>query len=87
MKALAPFIDEKCLMRVGGRIKKAHVSYDVKHQILMPKKHPLTISLVNYFHHYRTCHSGSQTIVTAIRQRYWPIGCLQLAKDVIRLCV
>ncbi|XP_050066571.1 uncharacterized protein LOC126555727, partial [Aphis gossypii] len=39
---LAPFIDEKGLIRVGGRLKRALLNEDTKHPILLPQKTHLT---------------------------------------------
>lgn len=34
--SLSPFLDEHGIIRVGGRIKRADLPSDAKHQILMP---------------------------------------------------
>lgn len=33
---LDPFVDEKGILRVGGRLKRAAVSFEVKHPVLLP---------------------------------------------------
>ena len=35
---LDPFLDEKGVLRVGGRLQKAALAYEVKHPIIIPKK-------------------------------------------------
>lgn len=35
---LRPFIDENGILRVGGRIQQADLSFDSKHQILLPNR-------------------------------------------------
>uniref|UniRef100_A0A1B0C8T2 CCHC-type domain-containing protein n=1 Tax=Lutzomyia longipalpis TaxID=7200 RepID=A0A1B0C8T2_LUTLO len=42
IRKLRPFMDNNGLIRVGGRISKADVSYDHKHPILLPKEHHVT---------------------------------------------
>ena len=44
--ALNPFIDKDGLMRVGGRIDKANLSYAAKHPIILPNNSPLTKAIV-----------------------------------------
>ena len=38
-KTLSPFTDEKGIIRVGGRLDKAIVSYETKHPALLPSSH------------------------------------------------
>ena len=35
---LDPFIDDKGQVRVGGRLRKADVPFEVRHPIIMPRK-------------------------------------------------
>lgn len=42
-KSLSPFIDEKEVIRVGGRIDKAIVSYEEKHPVLLPSDHRISL--------------------------------------------
>uniref|UniRef100_A0A336MNU9 CSON004568 protein n=1 Tax=Culicoides sonorensis TaxID=179676 RepID=A0A336MNU9_CULSO len=57
---LAPFIKDD-IIRVGGRIHKSKLKYDAKHQILLPKDHPFTNSLVSSHGTYNDvkCHPFS----------------------------
>ncbi|GFS51930.1 integrase catalytic domain-containing protein [Trichonephila clavipes] len=36
LKALDPFLDENSLLRVGGRLSNADLSFEAKHQIIIP---------------------------------------------------
>ncbi|CAH2109124.1 unnamed protein product [Euphydryas editha] len=42
MLSLSPFIDEKGLIRVGGRIKNGNFTFDKKHPLILTSKHALT---------------------------------------------
>lgn len=42
LKSLTPMIDEEGLLRVGGRLVRAYLPYDVKHPMILPKKHHIT---------------------------------------------
>ena len=41
LKTLTPFLDESSILRVGGRIDRAAVCYDVKHPMIIPQDHQL----------------------------------------------
>jgi hypothetical protein len=42
LKNLIPFIDSSGLLRVGGRLQKLLLPFDVKHQMILPPKHYFT---------------------------------------------
>nr|XP_012143823.1 PREDICTED: uncharacterized protein LOC105662854 [Megachile rotundata] len=86
LRSLAPFIDEAGIIRVGGRLNNAPIAYSNKHPILLPAKHPLT-DLIIKDEHYRLLHAGCQHVVASLRERYWPINCMQNVKRVVRNCV
>lgn len=56
---LDPFIDEDGVLRVGGRIRNASISYDVKHPVILPSKGHVTMLLVKH-HHERIRHQGEE---------------------------
>ena len=39
LKGLTPFIDKEGVIRVGGCVNKAVISYDAKHPVLLPREH------------------------------------------------
>ena len=51
---LDPFLDDDGVMRVGGRIRKASCAEDVKHLVILPRKHHITELVV------RHCHQQTQ---------------------------
>ena len=42
LKSLHPFIDSSGLLRVGGRISNAEISYATKHLVILHGKNPIT---------------------------------------------
>ena len=58
------------LLRVGGRLDNAKVSYDVKHPIILPGKHRLTELLIRGIHE-ENGHVGVNQVISLLRQRYW----------------
>uniref|UniRef100_A0A336MSH8 CSON000605 protein n=1 Tax=Culicoides sonorensis TaxID=179676 RepID=A0A336MSH8_CULSO len=77
LRSLEPIMADG-LIRVGGRIKKASMPLDARHQILLPKDHLFTNLLVSYFHSRRVAHMGPKMTLNSIRTRYWPVGGRQL---------
>jgi len=66
--SLRPILGSDGLLRVGGRL-------------LLPKDHPVTKAIIVYYHE-KYLHGGSQALLAALRQRYWPI-----VASVINKCV
>jgi len=60
------------ILRVGGWLKYANVRYSQKHPILLPRSHYVTELIIRDIHK-KYYHSGIQSNLNAIRQRYWPI--------------
>ena len=72
---LDPFLDEKGVLRVGGRLQKAAFAYEVKHPIIIPKKSHLTELLIRHYHNQEQHHQGCGITQNAVRQAgYWIIN-------------
>lgn len=70
---LDPFLDEDGVLRVGGRIRNALVSYEIKHPVILPSKGHITTLLVRY-HHKRISHQGRGMTLNDLRAHgYWVI--------------
>ncbi|XP_070519758.1 uncharacterized protein [Cardiocondyla obscurior] len=74
-----PVLDEKKLLRVGGRLQHAAISFDSRNPILLPRNSHFTKLIVDTCHR-RTLHGGVQLTLAAIRQQYWIIGAQTLVK-------
>ncbi|CAK9821001.1 hypothetical protein ANTPLA_LOCUS11030 [Anthophora plagiata] len=86
LAALHPFLDACGLLRVGGRLSHADLTYDQKHPLLLPNKHPVTRLIVQEYH-LKQGHAGAQATLNAIRQTYWPINGKTVVKTIIRKCI
>jgi hypothetical protein len=85
LKSLNPFIMND-IIHVGGRLTNADIPFNERHPILLPTKHNFTNLLIKNYH-YKYLHMGAQTLLTQIRQRYWPIDGKNTIKRVIRKCI
>jgi len=73
-------------IRVGGRLKKAPVSFDLKHPIILPHSHHVTDLIIRH-HHNELHHVGASHTWTALRQRFWVIKGGVAVRRVLGQCV
>lgn len=83
---LDPFLDEKGILRVGGRLTNSPLNFDQKHPVLLPKCHIITDLIIRSYH-VKNYHAGIQTTLYATRQKFWiPDGKNQI-RNIINKCV
>ena len=74
-------------MRVGGRIRWAQLTDDVKFPALLPKNGHITKLVINYFHE-RCSHQGRTTTLNELRSNgYWIIGGSSSVSHCILNCI
>ncbi|GFW16552.1 integrase catalytic domain-containing protein [Trichonephila clavipes] len=83
---LSPFLDDKGIIRVGGRLKHSRLPYSSKHPILLPAKSKLTIIIVKYYHE-KYFHLGPQHLLYQVRLKYWPIHGRNICRKVVHNCL
>ena len=84
---LAPSVDKIGLLRVGGRLKHSDVDFSVKHPILIPQNHPLSSTLIQYFHRLNK-HQGSLITHNSIIQNGYHIqNGRTLIRNFLKSCV
>lgn len=83
---LHPFLDSKNILRVGGRLSNADISYDQQHPLILPYKHKLT-DLIILECHVTNLHVGTQALLSMLRLRYWPINGKNAVKRVTKYCL
>jgi hypothetical protein len=86
MKFLSPFIDDSGILRVGGRLEKAEISFEKKHPALLPKSHPFTEAYVRHLH-LTHLHPGPTMLLSIIREQFWIRRGRDLAAKVTHACV
>ncbi|UYV74126.1 hypothetical protein LAZ67_11002194 [Cordylochernes scorpioides] len=83
---LNPFLDKGGLLRVGGRLNNAFLSFDQKHPIILPKAHYITQLIIRHYHD-RLSHAGVQLTLSAIREKYWIPSGRCLVKQILFKCI
>ena len=86
VKQLRLFQDSDDMLRCSGRLQNANITDDAKYPLLLPKNSALTKLIVEDAHALQL-HSGVNSTVTFIRQKYWIPSIRQCVNSVIRKCV
>ena len=84
-KSLKPFIDDKEIIRAGGRIDKAIVSYEEKRPVLLPSDHRISLLITSHMPNHG--HPGVATMTAKTRRKYWILEAIKLCKAVKFKCV
>ncbi|XP_049881460.1 uncharacterized protein LOC126377719 isoform X1 [Pectinophora gossypiella] len=83
---LSPFLDSLGLLRVGGRLQNANLTFTQKHPIIMAKGSCLT-KLIITREHLRLQHAGPKLILSSLNEQYWLINASREIKAVLHKCV
>ncbi|XP_018398080.1 PREDICTED: uncharacterized protein LOC108776070 [Cyphomyrmex costatus] len=86
LRHLNPLVDDEGILCVGGRLKRADLSYGTKHPIVLPQCSKFT-KLIILHEHIRHDHAGAEATLAAVRRAYWPIKGRSITKKLIRECV
>ena len=82
---LSPFLDDRGIMRVGGRLSNAPLKVSARHPILLPTTSDVT-RLIIEDEHRRQLHAGVEHTLNEVRQNFWiPKGRAQV-KKVLHRC-
>jgi transposase InsO family protein len=86
VKQLRLFLDQHHIIRCGGRIHNAPINQSAKFPILLPVDHPFTTLIIHSIHTTQL-HSGVNSTLTALRDRFWIPRARQVIKKLLRKCV
>ena len=82
---LSPFLDERGILRVGGRLTNAPLTADTRHPVLLPTVSEV-MRLIIEEQHRHLLHAGVEHTLTGLRQTFWiPRGHAQV-KKVLHRC-
>jgi len=86
LKTRHPFIDDKGILRVGGRLQQSTLPYHVIHHIILPPRHHFTKLIVSS-EHIRLHHAGPQLLMASLREKYWIPRIRDVVKTVTHHCL
>ena len=87
LRKLEVHLDENDLLRVGGRLACAPVPESSKYQILLPPKSHVALLIVRHIHSVQALHSGSEYVLSLLRQKYWIPQGRRLVRNLVRKCI
>lgn len=74
------------LLRVGGRLRRASIPEDAKHQVIIPKAHHVTDLIVRHYHEV-SGHSGREYVLSLLRGSFWIIHANTAVRRILSRCV
>ena len=84
--SLSPFLDDKNILRVGGRERNSQLNYDKQHPVILHGTHPLS-KLIIRNEHLRLLHAGPTLTAASLNRRFYLIGGRRAIRSVTRSCV
>ena len=85
IRNLNPFVAEG-ILRVGGRLENAPVSFQTKHPVILPSKHHVTKLIIQNCHRQQG-HCGPSQVLAFIRERFWIVRGLSAVRRVLASCM
>ena len=82
---LTPFLDERVIMRIGGRLSKARIQSSARHQLILLGKHNVVQLLIRQYHEISPF--TTEYVLSAIRKRFWVISGRVSVKQIERRCM
>ncbi|KAH9636830.1 hypothetical protein HF086_017073 [Spodoptera exigua] len=86
LSCLRQFLDKDGILRVGGRLEQASITYAAKHPIILSPGSRLAELIIHQAHIY-TLHGGLRLTLSFIREKYWLLSGISSVKKQLRLCV
>lgn len=86
IRPLQPIIDEKGILRIKSRVLMREDTENFRFPIILPSDNLLVKKLI-LWKHLETGHSGTQTLMCILREKYWIIKSRKAIKQVISQCV
>lgn len=73
------------ILRVGGRLEQANITFDHKHPILLPRKDHIVNIIIDNMHRNH-CHTGPHLLLCILRQRFWILSGRNLVRSRVHAC-
>ena len=85
LQKYCPFWHEN-VMRIGGRLQKSNFSFDIKHPIVLPKRHHVTMLIV-LDAHVKCGHFASNFVLNELLSKYHLVGGKATVKYYLKACM
>jgi hypothetical protein len=84
---LAPFLDKRGLIRLGGRTEASRLNYNAKYPLLLHHKDPITTLLARFIHLQLEHSGGPRAIITELNKRFWAPKATMLFRKIAYGCI
>ena len=74
------------VLRVGGRLNAADLSFDEAHPMILPNGDHVTELIISHYH-CKVGHMGRMCVLAQVRSKYWIIKGNAAVRSVLRKCV
>ena len=85
LSALNPYVNEAECSRVGSRLRKAPVSEETRHPLILNAKHEITRLIVMH-NHLRLYCTSTKHVLNELRQKYWILKGLATVQSISSSC-
>ena len=84
---LDPFLDNRGIVRVEGRLRKSNLTGEENHPVILPKKCAVSNMIIQWSHH-SVAHGARGMTLNHLRQRgIWIVNANAIAQHLIHNCV
>ncbi len=83
---LRPFLDSNSVLKVGGRLARAHLKFSKRHPIILHHKDPLSHMIVRH-QHLISSHAGPTLLMSILARTYHIVSGKRLVRSCCRQCV
>ncbi|XP_065356116.1 uncharacterized protein LOC135950508 [Calliphora vicina] len=93
LQKLSPFLQDMPsykttlpILRVGGRLANASLSFNTKFPALLPKDHRFTTLYIKHLH-LKHLHAGPKALLGILRQQVWVTNARDIVRKIVRNCI
>ncbi|GFQ88244.1 integrase catalytic domain-containing protein, partial [Trichonephila clavata] len=83
---LSPFLDERKILCVGGRLRHSNLPAEQKDPMLINNNHLICDFIVKHYP-FSYLHTGAKATLTNIRTKFWIVNGRSKVKRVIKQCI
>ncbi|KAJ8951485.1 hypothetical protein NQ318_000180, partial [Aromia moschata] len=83
---LNPFKDSHGVIRLKSRVSNREDCNNFRFPVVLPGRHTVVNRLV-FEQHQKSCHVGTQGLMSILREKYWILGGRRAIRSVIAKCV
>ncbi|XP_043064457.1 uncharacterized protein LOC122320328 [Drosophila ficusphila] len=86
LRTLSPMVCKNGLLRVGGRLSNSLLPEEIKHPIILPKHHRISLLILEHEHRIHL-HPGVTALFVIVRQQYWIVGARNMIRKLTHACL